>query len=331
LEAEPTKSPFGRADSRSHRWGVILAGGDGRRLLPLTRRINGDDRPKQFSAILTDETPLEQTQRRVSRLVKPWQTMLVLTETHDRFYAAHVATMPPTSLIVQPRNLDTAPAILYALMRLREIDPKGLVAFFPAGHYFSDDDVLLAHIDCALAAAHCHQDLIFLLGITPDSPEVECDWIEPGLPLGDRLPDVVSHVSHFWERPSQTLAAVLMERGSLWDSAVMVGHIQAFLDVMQRTVPPLYDAFEAIRADLFTPAEKTALKTLYSRLLPAAFSREVLAAGTRSIAVLHARGLQWSDLGEPQRALAVANRRNLRVLWASSNGMEECLPRPQSR
>ena len=49
------------ADSYSRRWGVILAGGDGRRLLPLTRRIAGDDRPKQFCAIMDGETLLEQT------------------------------------------------------------------------------------------------------------------------------------------------------------------------------------------------------------------------------------------------------------------------------
>src|SRR2546427_8785411 len=90
--------------SDSHRWGLILAGGDGKRLLPLTRRIAGDDRPKQFCAILGNETLLRQTQRRISQLVWPWRTLLVLTCTHESFYTDEVARIPSSRLLIQPSN-----------------------------------------------------------------------------------------------------------------------------------------------------------------------------------------------------------------------------------
>jgi len=176
-------------DSRCHHWASILARGDGKRLLPLTRPIAGDDRPKQFCAVLGDQTLLQETQRRVSQLVQSWRTLLVLTSTHEAFYADEVAGIPSSRLLIQPSNQGTAPAILYSLMRLREMDPKGVVGFFPSDHHFSNDQAFLGHIDSAYAAAASRSEVIILLGIPPDAPEAEYGWIEPVVPLGTPAPD----------------------------------------------------------------------------------------------------------------------------------------------
>ncbi len=93
-----------RSSSRSRRWGLILAGGDGKRLLPLTRTAAGDDRPKQCCAVVSDETLLQQTRCRVSRLVPAWRTVLVLTRKHEPFYADAVAGIPSSRLLIQPSN-----------------------------------------------------------------------------------------------------------------------------------------------------------------------------------------------------------------------------------
>ena len=87
----------GRAD---HRWEVILAGGDGKRLLPLTRKITGDDRPKQFCALTGGETLLDQTRERVSRMISERQTLIVLTQTHERYYSTQLAGVPRSRLLL---------------------------------------------------------------------------------------------------------------------------------------------------------------------------------------------------------------------------------------
>ncbi len=311
-----------RSDSQNHRWGVILAGGDGKRLLPLTRRISGDDRPKQFCSIVGRETLLQQTQRRISGLVPKQRTLLVMTRKREAFYADQVAGLPSSGIVIQPHNQGTAPAILYSLLRLREMDPEGIVAFFPSDHHFSDDAAFADHLKSAYAAAASLPERVILLGIPPDTPEVEYGWIEPGVSADHKMPGSVSPVSRFWEKPHQKLAAALMTRGCLWNSFIMVGHLGAFLNVIRRTLPALFAPFEAIRSSLCTPSEGTQVSRLYAGVQPTSFSEDVLSVRPNDLAVLCATGLGWSDLGDTGRVLSVLDRSGVETEWRSGQARQ---------
>lgn len=293
--------------STAHRWAVILAGGDGKRLLPLTRKINGDDRPKQFSAVLGSETLLDQTRRRVARLVAPQRTLVMLTKTHECFFQEQVADVPRRSLVVQPFNHGTALAILYSLMRVCKSDPDGIVAIFPSDHHFKNNRALRNHVDVAFAAAESPKGRVVLLGIEPDAPEDSYGWIEPGPSVGNST----FHVNRFWEKPSVEVARNLMHSGCLWNSFVMVGRVDNFLKLFQNTLPNLLDAFTAIQDMLGTESEERVVSTLYARSAPSNFSDDVLAQCPQDLAVLRGHDLGWSDLGDPGRVLsALASEQN---------------------
>jgi mannose-1-phosphate guanylyltransferase len=304
--------------SHTHRWGIILAGGDGTRLLPLTRRIAGDDRPKQFCAVVGNKTLLQQTQLRISALIPRRRTLLMLTRTHEPFYAHQIEDIQDSRLLIQPSNQGTAPAILYSVPRLRAMDPKGIIAFFPSDHYFSDQGAFVSHVDSAFAVAKSLPDVVLLLGIPPDAPEAEYGWIEPCGHLGRPAPDSVLKVSRFWEKPDQTLASTLMNRGCLWNSFIMVGHVDAFLNLIRSAVPALVEAFESIWS-VSASGQSAALRDLYTTIGTTNFSQDILSLKPNALAMIRANGLGWSDLGEPSRVLSVRERKSVQSEAGAGN------------
>ena len=311
--SQPMLPSLNEQEPLTHRWGVILAGGDGKRLLPLTRRITGDDRPKQFCPLIGDgdETLLDQTRSRVALMIRPQQTLLVITEAHERFYAGQVAVTHPSLLLVQPYNKGTTAAILYSLFSLRELDPNAVVAFFPSDHHFANDDAFVHCIDSAFETVELWPRLTLLLGIAPDCPEVGYGWIEPGPAIALRSEASVFRISRFWEKPSLELAVDLMAQGCLWNSFVMVGRVNTLVDLIQRALPNLAQRFESIRSTLLTAVDSEALHDLYSDIPSGSFSDEVLAAYPSEFAVLSSANLGWSDMGEPARVLAVLGRNGI--------------------
>jgi len=297
-------------------WAVILAGGDGTRLKSLTRRIAGDDRPKQFCSVLGGATLLEETQRRAALELPKERTLFLVNQVHERFYAQLLANTDPANIVAQPRSIGTAPAILYGLLRVAVVDPKAVVAFFPSDHYISDNRRFMRDIRTALDAAHAMPETIILLGLEAETPEVEYGWIEPTVPY--RGQDRLFGVHRFWEKPNPILAQLLQLRGCLWNSFVMVASAAALQDVFESTLPELYRSFSCLTPLFGTAAENKAIARLYNRLSEINFSHQVLAHVPHRLAVLKVSGVRWNDLGEPKRVMTSLEMAGIRPSWLDS-------------
>lgn len=303
---------------KNHRWGVILAGGDGVRLRPLTRFISGDDRPKQFCRLFGAKTLLGQTRSRIVSSIRRDRTLFVLTASHERFYAEELGRVAPARMIVQPENRGTLPAILCALLRIGQLDEDASVAFFPSDHHYADEKRLMTGIESAFAIAHSDPAAVILFGTSARHAEVAYGWIEPEVTSGDGLRDAgnpLPRVRRFWEMPSEPEARNLQERGCLWNTFVMVGRARAFLAMLQAAAPGIYDAFTSVPLPVHSGMRAEALAPVYSRFAPADFSQQVLAARPDKLTVLSLGEVGWSDLGDPQRVVSTLSQHGTESPW----------------
>jgi mannose-1-phosphate guanylyltransferase len=277
---------------------IILAGGEGTRLLSLTRGIAGHDLPKQFCPLIGKETLLEQTRRRISLSIPPETTVTVMTRAHERFFSLLVAGVPGRNLAIQPVNRDTAAAILFGLFRLVSLDRVRTVAIFPSDHYISDDLAFMRHVDAAISAASFTDHKIVLLGIPADRPEASYGWIEPGeqltKPSWNSMP--IFRIRRFWEKPTPSLAGDLWSLGMLWNSFVMVAEVTTLIDLFAKVSPRLYMSFTPLRVVLNTSVEERAIDHLYANLPSVNFSEAILGQCFAELSVLPVRGLEWNDL-----------------------------------
>src|SRR5207244_5814702 len=130
---------------------LVLAGGDGTRLQPLTRLLTGMPTPKQYCRILGRHSLLETTLDRIAPLAPPERTLVIVNRGHRRLARPQLTRLPEGNVIVQPQNLNTGPGILVSLLELARRDPAATVAIFPSDHHIRYESAFRPHVGQMLA------------------------------------------------------------------------------------------------------------------------------------------------------------------------------------
>ena len=289
-------------------WAIVLAGGDGTRLQGLTREIDGDARPKQFSRIFGDQSLLSHTRERLTPIFGDNRSMFVVTKKHDSFYAEELADVDPSRVLEQPANRGTGVAIIMAVLQLLEHEVDDIVGIFPSDHYYANNAAFAATVNSAINISSEHDDSIVLIGAKPEWPEVEFGWIEPGLLITNGTRTPLFSVSRFCEKPRLAEARSLMRKGGLWNTFITIGRASAFLKLLSATVlPAMTSMAEAVaRGDL---------QSVYNEIETIDFSKHVLSVDTSGLLVMPDNMSGWADLGNQARVIDTLDRNNIEPAW----------------
>jgi mannose-1-phosphate guanylyltransferase len=302
-------------EDRSQRgpWSLVLAGGDGTRLQALTRRIAGLPIPKQYCRILGQRSLLESTLERIAGLSRPERTLVLVNRNHLRLASDQVASLPAQSLVVQPRNRDTGPGLLLALLEIERRDPRATVVAFPSDHFVDDRPAFVASVARLLRTPLVAPDRLALLGIAPDRPDPGLGYILPQRASCGRFLREATPVRGFEEKPCAARAAKIIARGALWSSFVMAFRVDRALSLLRASRPADVARLEGCLGD---PA---ALDRAYATIEPWNFSQGFLTPHADQLVVVRADEMGWSDLGTPEAVLRTASALGISVPWRAES------------
>jgi mannose-1-phosphate guanylyltransferase len=224
---------------------IVMAGGSGTRLWPLSRRRS----PKQLLALTGETSLLQQTVARLGGLLKPHDIYVITSAAHVRATQEQLPQLPPDNVLGEPLARSTAVAAgLATTLARRESDEVALV--LPADHFVADD----AAFQEALreAARTAERGYLVTLGVTPKHPATGFGYVKVGERLHEALPTAL--VERFVEKPDAAEAqAFLDEGGFLWNAGVFVWRVYAFRQALERFQPELAAAFDRIAGLHRTP------------------------------------------------------------------------------
>jgi mannose-1-phosphate guanylyltransferase / mannose-6-phosphate isomerase len=270
---------------------VILSGGSGTRLWPMSRTLY----PKQLLRLAGDDSLLQQTVRRVAGRDRFAPPLLVANEEHRFVIAEQLREIGPQqqALLLEPVGRNTAPAACIAALAIAESEPDGLMLLLPSDHLIADEPSFAAAIDRAAAAARGGALVTF--GIAPERPEIGYGYIE----RGDALEAVegVFRVARFVEKPAIDLAQRFAASGEhFWNGGIFLFPAGLYLDELGRMRPDIVEACRRAWVAAARDADFVRLDRALFEACPAeSIDYAVMEHTLRAAVVPVAMG--WSDVG----------------------------------
>jgi mannose-1-phosphate guanylyltransferase/mannose-1-phosphate guanylyltransferase/mannose-6-phosphate isomerase len=211
---------------------VILSGGSGTRLWPLSRI----DRPKQLIAISGEHSLLQETALRVSDADAFAEPLVVASGDHADEIEAQLEAIgrSPAALILEPEPRNTAAAIALAALSAR---PDDILLVLPSDHVVGQPAAFRSAVQAALPLAR--DGMLVTFGVEPDRPETGYGYIQRGREIGPGL----FHVDCFVEKPDvATAQSYLNEGGYLWNAGIFLLGADSYLDALELHAPEILSA-----------------------------------------------------------------------------------------
>ena len=272
-------------------YAVIVAGGSGTRLWPLSRH----SQPKQAIELIGSRTMFQHAVDRLDTLLFPEQVMVVTAREYVEVLASQVPDVPRENFIVEPMARGTAGAIGLAAVHLHHRDPDAVMAVLTADHYIRDVDRFCRALSAAVKVAQ--DGPIVTLGIEPSFPATGFGYIRRRQRIGEVEGFDAFAVESFVEKPDAARAAEFLASGLYtWNSGMFIWRISHIMAEFARQMPALSAQLQTIEAALDGPREAEVLSEIWPQVRKETIDYGVM-EGAEDVVVIPV-DIGWTDIGD---------------------------------
>lgn len=274
-----------------HYYAVIMAGGGGTRLWPLSRR----ETPKQLLPLVEERSLFQIAIDRLEGVFPPERVYVVTVAEQAEALQAQRPQIPEENFLLEPMPRGTASVVGLAAVALHQRDPQAVMAVLTADHIFEQEglfrDLLLSAHDAA------QNDHLVTLGITPTYPATGYGYIQQGELVESNRGLRTYRVLQFTEKPDRERAETMLERGDYaWNSGMFVWRTDRIMAEFRRQMPDLSAKLETISQQWKQAEREQVISQVWPTIQPETIDYGIM-ENAGDVVVIPAEGLGWNDVG----------------------------------
>lgn len=267
---------------------IILAGGAGTRLWPLSRM----QRPKQLLRLFERRSLLQHAIDRLDGLFESDKIHVVTTADLVPAILKEIPTLTESHIYAEPALRDTANAVGLAANLIARESPDAIMCVFTADQLITPRDRFQAAVRIGIDAAEAHEDALITFGIQPTSPHTGYGYIE----LADKLDDDIHNAAAFREKPNSETAKQYVSGGRhLWNSGMFAWRVRTILNALRKHLPNNQETLESIAANYRNGANAEKHRQDYESLQRISIDYGVMEKAARVLVV--PMNCDWLDVG----------------------------------
>lgn len=274
-------------------YAVIMAGGSGSRLWPLSRKT----KPKQFQALTSKETLLQETYNRVKEILPDKQIFISATPEYEQEILRQLPKLPKNNCILEPSARNTTAAHGFIALHLLRIDPDAIFTTLPSDHSIQDLKAFIKATQASFEAIKKYPNKFVTLGITPTAPETGLGYIKIGQEFDLINDEKFYKIASFIEKPDlETAKKYVADWGYLWNSANYMSRADTMMGWIKKYRPASYDSLMKIDKLTKNNPKDSKIAEIYNTIDKEQLADAIVEQSDLESLVIPVN-LGWSDVG----------------------------------